>query len=308
VGGRKMLSTKTIKVKWHINNGGWLFVKGYSSTSFNDYIEVNVHDLPKGSNYEIELLCDYCLEEGTETVITRTYKDYMKGKGRSAIDKDCCKFHRTQKLKEINTLLNFVKIDKKIKETIKKTKKVNERAKTLHRMEKAIETAQEKGLKITKWNEEYKNRNSIFTVQCIKNPSHVYETSYNLIRNNGCRHCKRSKGELKIEKYLRKNKIQFEVEYTFEDCKNIKPLPFDFAIFDQDNLKCLIEFDGEQHFKPLKYSKDVDKNRSKFKMLQKRDRIKNDYCGRNEIPLIRIKYTDLENIENILNQKLEISC
>ena len=37
---------------------------------------------------------------------------------------------------------------------------------------------------------------------------------------------------------------------------------------------------------------------------QKRDQIKNAYCEENNIMLIRIPYTEYQNIENILNKYL----
>ena len=58
--------------------------------------------------------------------------------------------------------------------------------------------------------------------------------------------CQRSKGELKIKEILNNASIQFQTEYKFEQCK-IKTFPakFDFAIFQNNNLICLIEFQGE---------------------------------------------------------------
>ena len=71
------------------------------------------------------------------------------------------------------------------------------------------------------------------------------QITYSHLNGTGCPKCKKSKGELKIEKYLLINSIDFESQKTFEDCKNINYLPFDFYIFDQN---ICIEFDGKQHF------------------------------------------------------------
>ena len=47
----------------------------------------------------------------------------------------------------------------------------------------------------------------------------------------GCSLCnKKSKGEIKITRFLTNNNIKFEREKRFSDCKNILPLPFDFYI------------------------------------------------------------------------------
>ena len=50
------------------------------------------------------------------------------------------------------------------------------------------------------------------------------------------------------------NNIKYTPEYTFDDCRNVFPLLFDFAVFDNRNdLFCLIEFQGRQHYEMIKY-------------------------------------------------------
>ncbi len=63
----------------------------------------------------------------------------------------------------------------------------------------------------------------------------------------------------------------------------------------------IIEFDGEQHFKPVDFFGGEDS----FKDLQKRDYEKNQYCLKNKITLFRIPYTQINNIEKILSEILE---
>ena len=66
-------------------------------------------------------------------------------------------------------------------------------------------------------------------------------------------------------------------------------LAFDFAIFDSyDNLLSLIEYDGEQHFKSMEYFGGEES----FKKTIKRDEIKDKYCKKNNIPLLRITLID----------------
>jgi hypothetical protein len=62
---------------------------------------------------------------------------------------------------------------------------------------------------------------------------------------------------------------------------------FDFAILKNDVLQYLIEYDGAQHFKPIKWMGGIES----FTSLKKRDDIKTQYCINNNIPLIRIPYT-----------------
>ena len=105
--------------------------------------------------------------------------------------------------------------------------------------------------------------------------------------------CLVSKGEALIASILEENHISYSQQFTFKDCltENNFPCKFDFAIFDKKNkLKYLLEYDGIQHFEDSNWN--LEKN-------QFRDKIKDDYCKKNNIPLIRIPYTDLEKI-NIL--------
>lgn len=116
-----------------------------------------------------------------------------------------------------------------------------------------------------------------------------------LYHGNGCPRCKDSRGEIEIAKWLITNNIFFEPQKRFDDCRDILPLPFDFYLPDYN---ICIEYDGEQHYKPVNKFGGLDK----FKKLKKRDKIKTNYCNINSIILLRIKYT--ENIVEYLNYKL----
>lgn len=64
--------------------------------------------------------------------------------------------------------------------------------------------------------------------------------------------CVKSYGEKTIAQYLNSLGITFKKEYMFKDCVNANgnKLRFDFAIFKQGVLSCLIEYQGEQHYYP----------------------------------------------------------
>jgi len=68
-------------------------------------IIVKIEDLPHGSDIKIPVLCDYCLEEGKETICWKQVKEYNKTKKLSIL-KDCCKLHSVQKQIECN-LANY---------------------------------------------------------------------------------------------------------------------------------------------------------------------------------------------------------
>ena len=109
-----------------------------------------------------------------------------------------------------------------------------------------------------------------------------------------------SKGERLILKYLESNNYSFKTQYKITDCRNIKPLPFDFAIFENNKLKIIIEYDGEQHYTPK-----FNNSQKEFLKIQERDKIKTQYCLDNNIPLLRIPYWDLENVIEILDKTLK---
>ena len=66
---------------------------------------------------------------------------------------------------------------------------------------------------------------------------------------------KSSKLEIKVAEILRQNNVSFKQEVSFSDlngCGNI-PLRFDFVIYKNNKIFCIIETDGEQHFKFIKH-------------------------------------------------------
>ncbi len=111
-----------------------------------------------------------------------------------------------------------------------------------------------------------------------------------------------SKGEQRIAEFLDSLDIQYERQKKFSSCKNKRELPFDFYI---SKYNIAIEYDGKQHFEPVDWGfHDEELMIANFDDLQKRDGIKNKYCEDNGIKLIRIPYTEFDNIEMILSKNL----
>jgi predicted nucleic acid-binding Zn-ribbon protein len=110
----------------------------------------------------------------------------------------------------------------------------------------------------------------------------------NILAGKGCPKCNESHGEKNISNYLNINHIDYIPQHTFDDCKDIRKLPFDFYI---PELNMCIEYDGEQHFKAV----DHFGGEEGLKTRQFHDQIKTSYCEQNNILLLRIKYD--ENIE-----------
>lgn len=149
------------------------------------------------------------------------------------------------------------------------------------------------------WVDSYENNSSKFILECPN--GHVSTKSVkSFIRHKGCTHCnKPSKGEERIYNCLQSHSISFKTQYKFEDCKNVRPLPFDFAVFNGDDIVCLIEFDGRQHFEPVEHFGGLEA----FNVRAKNDQIKNEYCKLNNLKLIRISYLDFKLINQILQKE-----
>lgn len=108
--------------------------------------------------------------------------------------------------------------------------------------------------------------------------------------------CLQSQGEFVIEKLLKDNNVFYLKEYKFSDLKgeNNGLLRFDFAIFQDEKLLYLIEYDGRQHVDGPEASW---KNGQSLETIKNHDNIKNNYCFQKNIPLIRIPHTILKNLE-----------
>lgn len=101
--------------------------------------------------------------------------------------------------------------------------------------------------------------------------------------------CIKSFGEEKISSLLLDNNIYFEREKQFDTCVFLdtnKKARFDFWV----NNKYVVEFDGKQHF--------IENNffEQSLEDIQLHDKIKNEWCKNNHIPIIRIPYTHLEKM------------
>lgn len=139
------------------------------------------------------------------------------------------------------------------------------------------------------------HRETIWYCDCLKCGGHK-EVPIGLLtsgRTSSCGCIKKSLGETKIEEILTENDIIFKEQFSFDDClsdKNYK-LFFDFAIFEDDKLKYLIEYQGIQHYQESIFSK-----YESLQERQNRDNIKREYCKSHNIKLIEIPYWDYEKI------------
>lgn len=132
-------------------------------------------------------------------------------------------------------------------------------------------------------------------IECYKYHKTKLSFSDFYYKGYGCKKCTQSKLDANTNMILKTiPNITVEKQKKYDDCIDTKCLPFDFCI----NNKFLIECDGIQHFKPVKYFGGVVRH----EIQNKHDKIKNEYCCKNKIPLLRISYKDIKDIEKIIKK------
>lgn len=127
------------------------------------------------------------------------------------------------------------------------------------------------------------------------------QNPYNHLSRNGCKKCNLSKGALAVETVLKKLNLDYELEYTFEDCVYKSKLPFDFAVFFYGTIG-LIEFHGEQHYKPVNFGG----SNCNFEVNKERDKIKEDYAFKNNIELLIIPFDQISNAEKLVIEFIQM--
>lgn len=145
----------------------------------------------------------------------------------------------------------------------------------------------------------YVNMHEKIKCRCRNCDTIWYPKCLNLFyAKTGCPTCNESKGEKNIRTYLEETNVIFRSQYKFKDCKNVYSLPYDFAILNsQDEVLGLIEYDGEQHFRPVSFFGGQDR----FQDVVTNDSTKNKYAIDNNIPLLRCNYmqTDQQVTEEV---------
>ena len=124
-----------------------------------------------------------------------------------------------------------------------------------------------------------------------------------------------SRGEKLIYTHLIETGYEFNKtffrEVSFSDLKGLSGgfLRYDFKVMLDEEKFILIEFDGIQHFQPIKYdsTKTAGEALEKFKITRTHDRIKNDYCKDNGIELLRIKYDQVKLIGVMVDEFIRLN-
>ena len=150
--------------------------------------------------------------------------------------------------------------------------------------------------------EDYKGSKVSTKFGCIE--GHVwYNTPDNVSRQNGCPICDKSLGENAICSWLKEHSVEYIPQKRFKGLTGVNDgsLSYDFYI---PSINMCIEYQGEQHYRPIKFHEDNDAD-AQFINQQEHDRRKRQYCIDNGITLLEIPYTDYDRIEEILEKALK---
>lgn len=139
--------------------------------------------------------------------------------------------------------------------------------------------------------EQYINSQIKVLIQCEY--GHQWKTTPNSIqRGTWCPNCNQSKGENIIASILNQYKIDYKRQYQHPLLPKFK---YDFY-FIYNNVHYLLEFDGVQHFEYGFFHKSEDD----FQYKQNVDRMKSYVAIQTGYRMIRIDYTNINNIFNCL--------
>ena len=144
----------------------------------------------------------------------------------------------------------------------------------------------------------YINNSTRITIICPKHGDFAQQPQ-NHLNGSGCPSCSESKGEKEVKRILENLRVPFLQQFRIPECHNSVPLRFDFDCWIK-NKPYLIEFQGGQHFFPVKYFG----GQKTFKYLRHCDRIKTHFCRKNHIPLLIIPYWE-RNIEGVVRKFLK---
>lgn len=148
----------------------------------------------------------------------------------------------------------------------------------------------------------------VFNEQTQQMDTFEWKTSINnrIGRNSGCPNLASSHGEHAIRTYLIENNILFKEQNMFTDRISSFGglLKDDFAILNENNqVVATIEFNGEQHYKPVRFGAHDDiEVLNRFEKGKIRDKEKTDYLNKHNIPQLIIPYWEYNNIPTLIQE------
>lgn len=143
----------------------------------------------------------------------------------------------------------------------------------------------------------YRSNKEKVSIRCRQHGVFKQIPNSHLSNTGGCPRCKESKGETRLRVFLEKHNIPFVQEYRIEPYQ----YRYDFYV---PSLNVLIEYHGQQHYKPVA----IFGGENAFKKTVKRDKAKREIARRNDFNMITLSYRGSlsNNLERIL--KARLSC
>lgn len=333
-----LVQNQKTTIKINSTNKSWYINKGYENIHEGEVIMVAVEDLTPGSHAIVKVKCDYCgeiisvmwkdyvkrnngknackncrlLKASENTLKQRRHSLYLraqtfcKTKGYELITKQediqtantyvtySCPKHGEHSVKIYSLICGHGCVDCQYEEISQKSRHSANYVERVFNNYGVVLTNKQDYLK---W--DVKNLRAVCP-ECNKE----FLTSFGaFVKHQGqcCPECSasESRGEREIRHALEHNSIYFEQEYSFTDCRDKNPLPFDFYL-PYHNI--LIEYQGIQHYEAVgKFG-----GQDGFILRQNHDRIKLQYCLSHNITLITIPYWEFNNIMQILSQELNL--
>lgn len=144
-------------------------------------------------------------------------------------------------------------------------------------------------------NVEYVNNKTPVIIICRLHGEFKTLPNSHLAIRCGCPKCKESKGEMRIRNFLLSHHIDFIQEYRIAGFK----YRYDFYL---PKLNLLVEFHGQQHYKPV----NIFGGEAGYKNTVKRDKIKRELAKRNNYRMTTMSYRSMHsnNLERIFKAKL----
>ena len=136
--------------------------------------------------------------------------------------------------------------------------------------------------------ENYSKATNKIKCKCKKCGKIFFKDPHHLYRGQGCPDCTKSKGENNIVKYLDSLNINYITQYYITIDKEINSSGKAYVDFYLPDYNLFIEYNGIQHYIPIKYFG----GELKFEKQKLRDQYIRDYCNKNNVNLLEISYND----------------
>lgn len=118
--------------------------------------------------------------------------------------------------------------------------------------------------------------------------------------------CMLQYGEVVIDKVLNESRVRYRRQANFPDLLGVGGgrLRFDFMLYDlQDKPVIAVEYDGKQHAIPKSFQSNegVEEVLKRFEIINKHDKIKDDYCKQHNIEMFRLSGTvSISDVDKII--------